>query len=292
MLAATVLLPARLSAQAVEAPPDPSAVVSTAPDDAESSRLHFAFGADYTTAYFFRGFAYEDTGLIIQPWADLALDVVRAEEVTVSLMLNTWNSFHGQATDAGTTDDFRKYWFESDIGAGISFEFANWSASAMYNWYTSPSDAWETTEEVMLTLAYADEEFLPGGWTLLPELVLAIETGSVANDGFRKGSFLQLGVSPGVEFDAGSVKGLDLRFPVRVGLSLSNYYEGENGENDAFGFASAGAEFTLPLPLDSSWGSWSLHAGIQGLFLGDVTTEANGGDDFQLIASFGIAAEF
>lgn len=261
--------------------------------EAESpSRLHLALGADYTTAYFFRGFAYEDTGLIIQPWAEFSLDLVQGDDFTFSAILATWNSFHGQATDAGTTDNFRKYWFESDVTAGIGLEVDRWSMRAVYNWYTSPSDAWETTEEIMFAAEYADEQWLPGGWTLLPELTLAAETGSVANDGGRKGVFLELGISPGFEFNALGTDSIDLRFPLRLGMSLSNYYEGEDGENDAFGYASAGAEVTFPLNLDPSWGAWSICAGFEGLFLGDAAASYNGGDEFQFVATIGFEVEF
>ena len=275
-----------------ESSDEPPQVDEAGTDGEADSRLHISLGADYTTAYFFRGFAYEDTGLIIQPWAEFALDLVQSESLTVAAILGTWNSLHGQATDSGTTDDFRKYWFEADVTAGIGVEVDQWSLRAVYNWYTSPSDAWDTTEEIMFSAEYEDEGWLPSGWTLLPELSLAVETGSVANDGGRKGTFLELGLSPGFEFEALGAESLDLRFPFRLGLSLSNYYEGENGENDAFGYASIGAELTIPLGLDSSWGDWSIIAGVRGLYLGDVTSTINGGDEFQLIATLGLEIEF
>ena len=260
-------------------------------EGAEPSRLHLSLGADYTTAYFNRGYKIEDSGWIVQPFVDLSLDVFRLEDATVSITTGTWNSFQGAATDAGTSDQFTKYWYECDLYAGVGLTAGQWDFQARYYAYTSPSDAFETIEEIYLSGAFDDSELL-GEWALHPSAIVAIEIGDVANDGEGTGSYLQLGIAPGFTFDAGSLTDLAVTFPASVGLSLHDYYEGPDGENDFFGYASVGAVLAVPLPVDKSWGEWTLRAGVQGLYLGDVTSEANDGNHFEVIGTAGVTVEF
>jgi hypothetical protein len=265
--------------------------VTPASADAEESRLHLAFGVDYTTAYYSRGYRFEDRGWIAQPFADLAFDVFRAEETTISLTLGTWNSFHGESTDAKTTDSFRKTWYENDLYAGLGLTAGAWSIESRYYVESSPSDAWETIEEVYLSVALDDSETM-GAWSLKPTAALYIESGSNAIDGKRNGVYLQLGVSPGVSLDVGSLKNVEVTFPVSVGMSLSNYYEGSNGTNDTLGYVSVGSRVSVPLNLDKSSGAWTLSAGVQGLFLGDALSTFNNGEHTKVIGTFGISVEF
>lgn len=257
----------------------------------QESRLYVGAGVDYTTAYYSRGLLYEDEGLILQPWLELSLEVWRGDEVTVSVIAGTWNSYQGEGTDAGTTDSTRENWYESDLYAGFGIATGNWYFEAEYQWYTSPSDAWDTVEELYFTAAYDDSEAM-GAWSMQPTAVLAIETGDEANDGYATGTYLQLGVSPGVYPEEGAFEGWEITFPVSVGLSLSNYYEGDDGENDFFGFVSAGVTASRTLGLDESWGEWSVYGGIQALFLGDMTSTYNDGDDTVAILTLGVSIEF
>lgn len=272
-------------------PPGGSESKPAAAPEAEPSRFHLTLGTDVTSAYFFRGIRQEDSALILQPYADAAFDIVRSENATISLKFGTWHSFHAEATGATTNDSFIKYWYEADLYAGLGLALGKWSFDARYIFYTSPSDAFGTVEEFDFTVAYDDSELL-GPWSLKPAATLAVETGSNAADGGRRGTFLQLGISPGFAFDAGPVKNIAVTFPVSVGLSLSNYYEGTGGENDVFGFASVGAKASLPLNTDKSWGLWTLSAGVQALFLGDAASTFNYGDEAEIIGTVGISVSF
>ena len=271
-------------------PPPPSAPVP-APGEAQPSRFHLTLGTEVTTAYFFRGIRQEDSGFIVQPFAYAAMDLWRLENATISLKFGTWNSFHGEATAAATGDSFTKNWYESDLYAGVGVVVGKWALDAVYLIESSPSNAFGTVQELDLSAAYDDTELL-GAWSLKPTVLLGIETGANAADGGRKGAYLQLGVSPGFTFDAGDVKDIAVTFPVSVGLSLSNYYEGTGGENDAFGFASVGVKASVPLPLDTSWGAWTLSAGVQTLFLGDAASTFNNGDSTQVIGTVGVSVGF
>ncbi|MFN0011161.1 MAG: hypothetical protein ACKVS8_05890 [Phycisphaerales bacterium] len=257
----------------------------------EASPFHLTLAVDWTNAYFFRGFRQEASGLIIQPYADGVLDLGTFDDATLSLALGTWHSFHSEATGAAGEDGFGKYWYEADYYAGADLSVGPWACGARYYFYTSPSNVFGTIEELVFTVAFDDSEFL-GEWSLQPSAVLGIETGSNATDGGRNGVYLQLGVAPGFSFDAGAAKGIEASFPVSVGLSLSNYYEGANGENDAFGFASVGAQASLPLNPDTTGGVWTLRAGVQCLFLGDATRSFNNDDRFEVIGTVGVSLAF
>ncbi|MEK6703870.1 MAG: hypothetical protein AABZ53_16545 [Planctomycetota bacterium] len=279
--------PAR-AASGVATPKEGTAEV---PAQAPDSRFHVTLGVDCTTAYFSRGYRFEDSGWIAQPFADVSLDVFRLEDATISFTMGTWNSFHGEATGAVSADGFTRTWYESDLYAGVSVAVGSWEFAARYYAESSPSNAWATIEEVYLSVAFDDSDLL-GDWSLSPTANVVIETGSDSIDGGRKGTYLQLGVSPGLSFELGTMKDLRWSFPVSVGLSLSNYYEGASGENDVFGFASVGTTLSVPLNLDKSWGVWTLKAGVQGLFLGDATSTFNNGDHTELIGTIGVSLEF
>lgn len=249
-----------------------------------------SFGVDAVTAYQFRGFVYEESGPIVQPWLDLELLLARFDDAAVRLLFSTWHSFHGRATDAQTNDRFVEHWFEADINAGVAVDIDRCTLAARYNWYNSPSDAWPTMQEVTLELSYADD-WLPEGWSLNPHVLLAFEIGPAANDGLRNGTFLEIGVGPAYEIADGPAQGFEIRFPLAIGLSLSNYYETEDGANDAFGYLSLGATVSVPLGSTGA-ANWSLDLGVQALLLGGAAASFNEGDRSVLIARVGVSVEF
>jgi len=269
------------------------------------SRWHVYMGVDFATAYISRGFVWEDTGLIVQPWADVWLNVWRGEAATVSMTMGTWSSLHSQATWSGTSDDLREHWYELDLYAGAALEAGSWVLEGRYCWYTSPSDAWETIEEVYLSAAFDDSECL-GAWALQPTMILAIETGNNANDGYDTGTYLQLGIEPGFGLESlgaeGDLAGVSVSFPVSIGLSLDDYYESEDDQgeyDDVFGYVSAGVSVAVPLAgeggvllADGSWGAWELTAGVQVVWMGDAAASFNEGDEVEVVGLMGIGLEF
>ena len=118
-------------------------------------------------------------------------------------------------------------------------------------------------------------------------MLFAFEVGDDAADGVDTGGYLELGVAPGHTYD----NGLSLSVPLTLGLSLYDYYEVDN-DDDVFGYFDIGLVAEYPLPIDESWGAWTLSAGIHGLFLGDNTESINGGDSAEVIGHVGIALSF
>lgn len=272
--------------------PRPAEDRPVAPVEPATPRLHATFGLDFASQFFGRGVIQHAEDTIAQPFADFSLDIFRDSHYTISLNTGTWNSVHSKDDSASATDRFTRHWFESDVYAGASISIDKWVVDARYYWYSSPSGSFGTIEELYFSAAYDDSEDL-GEWSLQPTAVLAFETSQEQTDGgTSRGTYLQLGVSPGVSWDMTEKAAIDFSFPVSVGLSMSNFYEGPNGENDFVGFASIGAEAAYAIPIDASWGAWSINAGVQMLLLGDAASALNNDDSSEFIATFGIEAAF
>jgi hypothetical protein len=247
---------------------------------------------DYTTAYFYHGIIQEDTGFILQPAAKLTINLYEQDDFKVDALLGTWNSFHGQKTGAQTHGDFTDYWYESDLIAGFVLTKGKWSLTSCYTFLTSPSDAYQTVQELDLTVAYDDSDLL-GKLALHPYVLLGMETGADASDGAASntGTYLELGIAPGFSVDVGKTP-VAISCPASVGLSLHDYYQNAAGEDDTFGFAQVGVKASVPLPFGDRYGKWTLNAGVAALFLGDHTAEFNGGDHEQLIGTIGLQLNF
>ncbi len=299
-LIAAALVPATLAgiasaqdvAPAATKPEATAAAPATEPANAPSkSPFTLQLNLDYTTAYFYHGIIQEDAGLILQPAAKLTVNLYEHDDIKVHALLGIWNSFHGQKTGAQTHGDFTDYWYETDLIGGLVLTKDKLSLTTTYTFLTSPSDAYETVQELDLTLAFDDSEAL-GKFALHPYALLGIETGADGADGANgangdDGTYLELGIAPGLPLAP-----IAISFPMSVGLSLSNYYEDATGEDDTFGFFQIGAKAAIPLPFGDRYGSWTLNAGVYALFLGDHTADYNNGDDAEVIGTLGLQVNF
>ena len=90
---------------------------------------------------------------------------------------------------------------------------------------------------------------------------------------------------------ARQVSRASLAFPIKVGFSLSDYYE-LAGEDNKFGFFSIAGIVTVPLGGTTSFGSWNVHGGVEYQALGTTTEFFNGGESNQVIGSFGIGFSY
>ena len=265
-----------------------------AQDEAVSaSRLHFSASVDVTTAYFFRGFLQENQGLILQPAAGLTIDLYSQDGFTLSTTIGTWNSIHSEATGAVSTDTSVEHWYESDLYASLTATWDKWTLDATYIWYFSPSDAFETISELIVSASFDDSDYL-GAWALAPTVTLAFETGSNYADGADsdRGIYLGLSVGPRFETSLGENHPLTISFPIEVGLSLDDYYQDAVGDDDFFGYASVGVRFDTDIPLSAEFGAWSTFFSVNALFLGDNLEAVNSDDSFELIATVGVSLAF
>jgi hypothetical protein len=272
--------------------PGPGVASPPPPTMAAPSPYSLQLNLDITTAYFYHGIIQEDTGLILQPAARLTVNLFENDDFKIDAILGTWNSFHSQKTGAQASGDFTDYWYECDLTAGVALTMDQFVLTTTYTFLTSPSDAYQTVQELDVTLAFDDSELL-GACALHPYVLLGIETGADASDGADSdtGTYLELGVAPGFSFDLGATP-VAISFPCSIGLSVHDYYQNAAGDDETFGFAQIGAKASVPLPLGEHYGKWTLNAGIAALFLGDHTADFNGGDDMEFIGTMGLQVNF
>jgi hypothetical protein len=255
------------------ADPNPGAVTLTA-------------GFDFANAYFFRGIPQDDTGVVMWPSGDLGFALFSGDGALKSVGVNigTWNSLHtGQAGSDGPSG---KLWYESDFYAGASLGFGKGtSLGVTYTAYTSPNGLFGTVKEISFRLI-VDDSGLLGAAAVKPYMVLAQELDGQADGGANEGTYLEIGIGPGYAASRAS-----LTVPIKVGLSLSDYYEGVAGD-DTFGFFSVAGVVTVPFTsMPTRFGSWNIHGGVEFLMLGD-RNEAVFGDSSHVIGSIGIGLSY
>jgi hypothetical protein len=255
-------------------------------DDPNPGAVTVTGGVDVLNAYFFRGIPQDDTGVILWPYGDLGFSLFSGEGGVKSVGVNVglWNSLHtGSAGSDGPTG---KLWYESDfyatLGVGLG---GGTTVGVTYTAYTSPNGLFGTVKEISFKVAVDDSGAL-GAAAVKPYLVLARELDGQADGGLNEGTYLELGIGPGY---AGSRASLTV--PIKVGLSLGDYYEGLTGD-ERFGYLSVGGLVTLPLSsMPTRVGSWNIHGGVEFLMLGD-RNEAVFGDSSHVIGSVGIGFSY
>ena len=263
-----------MSVQRVAAIVFAAALWSAGPAAAQSAdpnpgALTLSGGYDFLNAYMFRGIPQDegDFGSVMWPYADLAIALFSGDGAVKSMGVNlgTWNSLH--TGGAGLDGPTGKLWYESDFYATVGLGFGGaTSVGVTYTAYTSPNGLFSTVKEFAVKFAVDDSGYL-GGAAVKPYVLVAREFGEdnvQADGGLELGTYLELGVAPGF-----AVSRVAVAVPVKVGLSLDNYYEGVNGD-ERFGFFSVAGIATVPFSSQPTrFGTWNVHGGVEWLRLGD-----------------------
>ena len=260
---------------------------STAPEP-DARRFSVTAGFDVTPTYFFRGIRQDDHGFICWPAVDLGLSLHEGDGrlKKASVNLGLWNSLHSGPT--GSDGPSGKLWYESDFYAGLTLGFSAVSVGATYTAYTSPNDSFGTVKELGVKLGVDDSSAL-GAYAMAPYALVAFELDGQADGGTNEGTYLELGVGPGVELVPDR---LSVSFPVKVGLSLNDYYEGAGGDS-TFGYLDVGGAANVPLTvIPKNYGAWNLRAGVSWLTLGDSMKALNGGDGSKALGYFGLGLSY
>lgn len=283
------------SSQAASASTIEQASTKQEASPAIGSAISVQLNLDFTNAYFYRGIRQQDKGLIVQPAARLSTRLIDDAEFSLDGFVGAWNSF---GPNAGTqSGGLINNWYESDLCAGFTLTRSKLSLTTSYTFLTSPSDAFQSVQELGFTLALDDSEWMKSlslkDFALKAYATLAIETGSNGSDGpdLDNGTYLEFGIAPGYSFDVGKTP-VTFTFPASVGLSLSDYYQDAAGSDDTFGFAQVGAKASIPLGEPSRFGAWTLSGGVSVLFLGDQTKAFNGGNGTEVIGTIGLQWNF
>ena len=271
-----------------------------AQNDPNPGNLTLIGNIDLTNAYMFRGIRQDDTRVIAQPSAeiDIALQSANSGLRSTSLNFGSWNSLHTgdaglESSSSGLGCACDKLWYESDFYATLAFAFKAGSLGVTYTAYTSPNAGFNNVKEVMFKFGGDDSAALKKA-ALHPWVIAAFEfdtaNGHQADGGSKAGKYLELGVAPGYSAAKGS-----LTVPVKVGLSMGNYYELNEGTaarpdfvDHAFGYLSIAGIVTVPLKGTTPYGAWNLHAGVEYQHLGTTTEAFNNGKPNKGIVSAGI----
>jgi hypothetical protein len=262
-----------------------------AQNDPNPGNLTLIGNVDFTNAYMFRGIRQDDTRVIVQPSAELDIALHSADSGLKSTSLNfgTWNSLHTGDTGlrssiSGLGCACDKLWYESDFYTTLAFGFTGGSLGVTYTAYTSPSAGFNNVKEIMVKFG-GDDSAVLGKAALHPWVIAAFEfdaeNGHQADGGSKAGKYLELGVSPGYSGAKASVA-----VPVKVGLSIGDYYELNEGTaarpdfvDHKFGYLSIAGIATVPIGGTSAYGAWNVHAGVEYQRLGDTTKAFNVDDD-------------
>ena len=276
IMAVSVCLTAAISAPAMAQSATPAATAAPAaaatqapPEAAAPAKIYtVTTGLDFTSAYLFRGILQKSGGAIGQPYGDVAFSLKNG----ITADVGTWNSIH-------STEGLGN-WYERDYFASLTFTTGKLKPGLLYTSYTSPTDRFATVNELAGTLVVDDSK---SPFPLSPKVVLAFElTDGQADGGQNKGTYLELGVKPGVKLAPKAT----LYIPVKTGLSVNHYYEGPTGDNK-FGYFDLGAQLSVPVMSGKS-GALEIHGGIDFMWLGDNLKLLNSGDNFKPVSLVGL----
>ncbi len=270
VLAAAVLLTLAAGTARAQDDPNPGAVTLTT-------------GVDFPTVYFFRGIRQEaDPALTTFAYGDVGLALFSNDSgQSVSVNFGVWNSLHTGSSGTGATPKKGSHYEEDfyailnvGVGSGVT-------VSPFYTAYTSPNGSFGTVKEIAVKVAHASR-FAPYG-------IVAFELSGQADSGSDEGTYAELGVAPAWPLGG---RGITVTVPVKLGLSLKDYYE-LGGSDNKFGYVDGGVLVTVPFTaVPARFGSWNVHGGVNVLGLGDTTKFFNDGDAGQIVGSIGIGMSY
>ena len=268
--------------------------------DANPGKVSLAATYDFTNAYMFRGLLQNDThmtpdgpetGLWMFPFAEARFDLHDDDDgvTDVALRIGSWNGL--STGGAGTAGPSGKLWYESRFYSAVDVTLdSGITVGGGYTAYPSPNNSFTTVKELAFRVS-ADERTITEGLALRPHALVAMEFDTEpgvgqADGGVNGGTYLELGVAPGL-----TESGFAVAFPVRVGVSLNDYYE-LAGVDHKFGYLSLGAIASVPLLRSTTYGGWDLHGGVEFQSLGDTPEAFNRGDQSKLIGTIGVGFSY
>ena len=255
---------------------------------ANQGRVSLEVGSELSSAYFWRGYVLENSGLVTQPYVELSFALADGGDggPWVDFSIGNWNSFHSEQTDA-TDDTSVPSWYEADFYGGLALGWDWGELGLEYLYQTYPNSDFNDVGEIVVTSTFYMPEAI-GAWTGDLSLELGVEVDN-SNIGDDEAIFLGVALGPEFELFGGAAT---LSIPVELGFSVDDFYLDENGDDDAFGYGAIGIELEVPLT-DGDYGAWTLTGGVSMAFLGDALEEAHpDGDDDELWGFVGISMSY
>jgi hypothetical protein len=242
----------RATAQAADETPTVSGVVGA----------DFPFGG----GYFFRGYRQEtDPAFTFQPFVDVAI----AGE-SASFNIGSWNSIH-----TGSLSDQDASFYETDFYVAATVG----KIKATYTAYMYPGfndDTLATIHELMLSTTFDHK--------LAPSVAVAFEFAKP--EGVDKGVYAEFGIAPAVPMADDAP--ISITIPIKIGLSLKDYYFNEEGDNAPLGYVSGGLMIGHKVS-----DKLEIHGGVTVYGLTSESTKGfNNGDSAAFVASVGLSTSF
>jgi hypothetical protein len=239
-------------ALAQSADPNPGAVTLTA-------------GIDFPSVYFFRGIRQElDPKFTTFAFGDVGIALFSGDSGLKSTGVNfgVWNSLNTGSSGSGSAGPGPIH-YEEDFYASLSLGFGGGvTVTPMFTAYTSPNGFFRTVKEMSFKVAQSSKS--------APYGLVAVELGGddsgqadggyLLSSGGNRGTYAEFGVGPSWALADGKAS---VAIPVKIGLSLSDYYEDPmTGKYEKFGY------------------------------LDDTTKALDNGDGGQVIGSIGIGMTY
>jgi hypothetical protein len=247
--------------------------------------IHFTGGVDFPSVYVFRGIVQEvDPALTMFPYGDLGVAFAAGDGVFKSVGANVGTRHSLQTGSSGSGGPSEKIHYEEDFYATLVLGFGGGlSVGTTYTAYTSPNFMFNNVKEISVKVSKSHK------WA--PYGIVAFELGGdqagQADGGDKAGTYLELGMGP--HWPLG---GLTLTVPVKLGLSLKDYYQ-LSGEDHAFGYFDVGAQLAWPInKVPGRFGSWNVHGGVDFYTFGDATKEFNDGDAAKVVGLVGFGVSY
>jgi hypothetical protein len=232
-------------------------------------------GIDVRDQYFYRGYNYASSGVILQPYFDLLYTVYEDEHLKVTPHVGAWFSFTEQKGP-----ETPKNWQEFDALLGVAVEWQRLTMDFQWVLYTSPNEAFERSEEVGVNVRYDDGGLWGRGGVFAainPSLSFFHEYYD-KNDS-ESDAYVGLGLEPELHpFHVGRLP-VTVSFPLVFGGSYNGYFYDDSGGADPAGFWSAGIKAGFDLPQRGS-ANCRIEAEVTYIrLLADSVERANGDDN-------------
>jgi hypothetical protein len=239
-------------------------------------------GADFVSAFYFRGYEQADHGPILQPY--LNLWVVREVEDVVFKPYVSF--FHSANWGAGN-----QMADMTDVMVGTTADWGGLSVDARWAWYNMNPLMRSPVNEVGAKVGYdvlsrwADRPDAARPFRLKPFVgVFGQFDGINGEDNL----FVNLGVEPSWRFHVrGHAVGMSL--PVDWGLGANGYYFNADGSNASLGYFSTALVTSVALPLPRKCGQWFLNTTVQYLHLAADSTQQTAGRDDACVGKIGLS---
>ncbi len=263
---------------------------------------------------------HQDGGFIVQPFATAALSWAGPNDITVTPYVTAFQSMqldgrsslassgvvasgsdvpcsilhhHGSAAGWVTVTGTGADWYQAEFMLGVVTAYRGLTVDVNYNFYAYPSGSFFPLQEVGTKVSYECASLWrdPEKATffgLKPFAALYHET---ANRFDHEATYLETGIEPSYRFHLWN-RNAGISVPIAAGMSIDNYYVNAQGDNEFFGYWSAGLHLSVPLPVPTKCGSWYLSASVRYYHFQAESLRAIAGHPDEFVGKVGLSFAF